>query len=44
MNNQLLKYVDGIKLSVQNVNNTINIRQGKDGDDQGKQVESQVGH
>ena len=44
MNNQLLKYVDGIKLSVQNVNNTIDMRQGKDGDDQGKHVESLVGH
>ena len=44
MNNQLLKYVDGIKLSIQTVNNTIDMRQGKDTDDQGKHVESQIGH
>ena len=39
MNNQLLKYADRINLSVQNVNNTIDMRQGKDWDDQGKHVE-----
>ena len=39
MNNWLLKYVDGINLSAQNVNNTINMRQRKDWDDQGKHVE-----
>ena len=43
MNNQLLKYVDGINLSAQNVNNAIDV-QGKDGDDQGKNKKSQVGH
>ena len=42
--NQLLKYIDGINLSAQNVINTIDMRQEKDGDDQGKHIESQVGH
>ena len=44
MDNQLLKYADRINLSVQNVNNTIDMRQGKDGDAQEKHIESQMGH